>query len=221
MKNSRAVRLLFILVSLSAGMANAAQIATFTDFLTATDPTQTGRLSRNNIAQDWSGGEAFPGVINTTSLYHYQTYSFNVGDTPYIQIEVDSLSPATFVSAYDLSYSPDSAGGPNFGFDTNWLGDAGGSGNFFGTDPLFFQVVVPAFHNLIIVVNQTSVGTTAATGIGNTNPFTINVEGFIDSQFTDPPGVPEPSTVLMGGSGLAIFWLVRRFSVGLAASRLQ
>jgi hypothetical protein len=212
MKNSVAVSRFLMLVPLSLGMANAAIITSFTDFLTATDPTQTGRLSRNGLAQDWSGDETpFPGVINTTSVYHYQTYVFNVGITPYIQIDVDSLATTTFVSAYDTSYAPNSAGAPNLGFDTNWLGDPGASGNFFGTDPLFFQVIVPMNHNLVIVVNQTSVGTTAAAGIGSTNPYNITVEGYIDSSFDDPPTTtPEPSTVLMGTAGLAILWMLRR-----------
>jgi hypothetical protein len=211
MKNSMAVSRVLILASLSAGIANAGVLSSFTDFLTVGDPTQTGRLSRNLVAQDWSGDETpFSGVINTTSVYHYQTYVFNVGITPYIQIDVDSLATTTFVSAYDTSYAPDSAGAPNLGFDTNWLGDAGTSGNFFGTDPLFFQVVVPMNDNLVIVVNQTSVGTTGAAGIGSTDPFTITVEGYIDSTFDDPVPTPEPSTVFMGTAGLAIIWMLRR-----------
>jgi len=211
MKSSAAVSRLLVLVSLSLGMANAAVISSFTDFLTVADPTQTGRISRNGLAQDWSGDETpFPGVINTTSVYYYQTYVFNVGNTPYIQIEVNSTATTTFVSAYDTSYAPDSAGAPNLGFDTNWLGDAGTSGNFFGTDPLFFQVTVPVNGNLIIVVNQTTVGTTAAAGIGSSDPYNITVEGFIDTEYDDPPATPEPSTVLLGVTGLAVLCALRR-----------
>jgi hypothetical protein len=200
-------------LTLSCGMAQATVITTITDFLVATDPTQTGRLSRNGIAQDWSGGEAFPGVINTTIVYHYQTYSINVGNTPFIQIEIDSLSTNTFLAAYDTAYLPNSGGTPNLGFDTNWLGDAGSSGNFFGTDPLFFQVIVPANHNLILVVNQTATGTT---GLGNTNPYTITVEGFIDSAFTDPAAAPEPAGVLLSSGGLLVLSLA-----GFARKRAQ
>jgi hypothetical protein len=185
-------------VLLSSTTAHAAVISDFTDFLSNTSATQLGRLSRNGLAQDWSGSEAFPGVLNTTTSYHYQTYVINVGGLPFIQVDVDSLSANTFVSAYLTSYAPNSAGTPNLGFDTNWLGDPGGSGNSFGTDPLFFQVIVPKFSNLVIVVNQTSTGTT---GLGSGSPFHITVEGFLDSEFTD---APEPSTVGLSCGGLLL-----------------
>ena len=190
---------LVVITLLATSSAQALSILDVTDALNAGDPTQFGRLSRNGIPQDWTGGEPFPGVINTTLPYYYHTYLVNVGITPFIQIDFDSVSTRTFVSAYDTSYAPESAGSPNFGFDTNWLGDAGVSGNFFGVDPLFFQVLIPQDHNLLIVVNNT------AAGFGVGDPFHLIVEGFIDSQFTDPPGttpVPEPTTMLLLGSGL-------------------
>jgi hypothetical protein len=115
--------------------------------LTLQDPTQLGRLSRNAIPQDWASDEAFPGVINTTTSYRYVTYLVNVGMTPFVQVLFDSLSLNTFVSAYDTTYDttyvPNSAGLPNLGFDTHWLGDAGFSGNAFGTDPVFFRYSFP------------------------------------------------------------------------------
>ena len=77
---------------------------------------------------------------------------------------------------------PNSAGSPNFGFNTNWLGDAGTSGNSFGTDPLFFQVVIPANGNLLVVLNNTGAGNV---GVGNS--FHLTVEGFYDTQFGDTP----------------------------------
>jgi hypothetical protein len=188
-----------VLLLLVATSARATSILDVSGALTLGDPTQLGRLSRNGIAQDWVGTEPFPGVINTGTSYHYHTYAVNVGITPFVQISFDSVSANTFVSAYDTAYLPDSAGAPNFGFNTNWLGDAGSSGNFFGTDPLFFQVIVPAGHNLLVVVNNT-----AASNVGVGDPFHLIVEGFIDSEFTDPPAVPEPATLLLGASGLAV-----------------
>ncbi len=115
-------------------------IDSFTSALTTTDPTQLGRLSRNGISQDWTGSEgAFSGVINTTTTYHYTTYTYtptDLLDAQYIQIDVDSVSANTFFSAYFGSYDPlNPAAG--------CLGDAGSSGNAFGVDPLFFQVIVP------------------------------------------------------------------------------
>jgi hypothetical protein len=196
---------LVVLLLLAAGPARAATILDVSGALAAADPTQLGRLSRNGILQDWVGSEPFPGVINTTTLYHYHAYVVNVGTTPYVQVNFDSISVNTFVAAYDTAYLPNSAGTPNFGFDTNWLGDAGLSGNFFGTDPIFFQVLVPLNHNLLIIVNNTG-----AANLGVGDPFHLIVEGFIDSAYTEPTVVPEPATLLLGGIGLAAAGLRRR-----------
>jgi hypothetical protein len=196
---------LFGVALLAAAAGRTEILFDTTSALTLGDPTQVGRLSRNGLPQDWFGSEAFPGVINTTTTYNYHVYEVNVGNTPFIQVDIDSVSANTFFSAYDTSYSPDSAGGPNFGFDTNWLGDAGTSGNFDGVDPIFFQVVVPENHELLIVVNNTGA---ANNGVGD--PFHLTVEGFIDSNFTDPSTVPEPTTVFVCGGGLALMALVRR-----------
>ena len=207
MRSTRTAGKLFILPLLALLATAAAQASVILDVASALDledPTQLGRLSRNGIPQDWLGDEPFPGVITTTVSYHYHAYLVNVGDTPFVQIEVDSVSRDTFVSAYDTSYLPDSAGTPNFGFDTNWLGDAGASGNLFGVDPAHFQVLVPQNHELLVIVNNTS----GNAGIGD--PFHLTVEGFIDSDFTNPPGVPEPTTVFVCGAGLALMALARR-----------
>jgi len=198
---------LFIL--LATGSARATSLLDVSDAVALTDPTQVGRLSRNGVPQDWTGGELFPGVINTATPYHYLVLSVAVGITPFVQIEFDSVSTNTFISAYDTTYAPNSAGGPNFGFDTNWLGDPGLSGNSFGTDPLFFQVLVPQNHNLLLVINNTAAG-----NVGVGDPFHLIVEGFIDSEFTDPPvaaPVPEPATLLLSGGGFALLGLRRRY----------
>ena len=190
-----------------AAIAQADILFTVTDSLNASDPTQTGRLSRNGIPQDWVGSESFPGVINTGSTYHYTTYAVNVGLTPFIQIDFDSISAVTFVSAYDTTYLPDS-GGLNFGFDQNWLGDPGISGNYFGVDPLFFNVIEPVNSWLIVVVNQTTPGTA---GLGDL--YGLTVEGYIDSDFTSTssdstPPVPEPSGLILTATVLGVVGLV-------------
>jgi hypothetical protein len=199
------MKMIFASAVLFIGFSIAGQAAVIfdtTSVLTNTDPTQIGRLSRNSLAQDWSGSEAFPGVLNTTTSYYYTTYSINVSPFSYIQIEMDSLSANTFASAYLTSYMPDSAGSPNFGFNTDWLGDAGSSGNYFGTDPIFLQVIVPAGQNLVLVVNNTAAG-----GVGLGDPFHLTVEGFYDANFDE---TPEPTTVLLVGGGLAAAGLITR-----------
>lgn len=196
-----------LLALLAAAAAPAALLLDVSSQLSLTDPTQLGRLSRNGIPQDWTGGEPFPGVLSPTTAYRYHTYVVNAGITPFIQISFDSVPVNTFVSAYDTAYLPNSAGAPNLGFNTNWLGDAGTSGNFFGTDPLFFQVLIPLNHDLVIVVNNTGA---ANLGVGAGQGFRLIVEGFIDSEFTDPAPVPEPATFLLGAGGLALLGLGRR-----------
>jgi MYXO-CTERM domain-containing protein len=211
-----------LLLALVLGtVAHAQTVLDVTSALVLGDPTQTGRLSRNAVPQDWANDEPFPGVINTTITYHYHTYIIDAATMalgPFAQITFDSTSANTFVSAYYTSYLPDSAGTPNFGFDTHWLGDAGTSGNFFGTDPVFFQVVVPTGMSLVVVVNNTS---SANVGVGD--PFNLLVESFSSTEYdppltptvTPPPltAVPEPSTYGVAGAvmlaGLAV-WRRRR-----------
>jgi PEP-CTERM motif len=184
----------FVLLLLAAGTARAVPILDVTSSLSLSDPTQMGRLSRNGVPQDWVGSEPFPGVINASTAYHYTTFSVNVGITPFIQIEFDANFPNTFVSAYLESYDPTSEAT----IATTWLGDAGFSGPLFGFDSVFFQVFVPANQNLVVVVNNTN-----SLGIGD--PFRVLVEGFIDTQYTDPAApVPEPDTLLLSGGGLLL-----------------
>lgn len=184
----------------SCGAASAATLLNVTDTLASTDPTQLGRLSRNGIQQDWVGTEPFPGVINPGTSYFYQTYSVNVGVTSFIQITFDDTGPSEFVSAYVGAYLPDSAGAPNFGLDTNWLGDAGSSGNLSGGGPRSFQVIAAANSNLIVVVNNTTGGVFLPL---NNGTYNLHVEGFIDQNFDNPPpAVPEPSSRLFLTVGL-------------------
>jgi len=204
MKTIIALGRALMLMSAASALSQADILFDITDQLVAGDPTQLGRLSRNGIQQDWAGSETFPGVINSTTSYHYTTYSVNVGFTPFIQIDFDSFNTSnTFISAYDVSYNPDSAGAPNFGFDVNWLGDAGASGNFFGLDPRFFNVIATPNTNLIVVVNDTVAGSG-----GLLQPYHLTVEGYVDADFTP---TPEPSMFVVCFAGLAVILFVTRF----------
>src|SRR5262249_5390941 len=206
MKRMSMIGELVVVMLLITGSARASAILDLEGALTLEDPTQLGRLSRNGVPQDWASDEPFPGVINATTAYHYLTYLANVAMTPFIQILFDSVSPNTFVSASDTSYLPNSAGLPNLGFDTHWLGDAGFSGNPFGIDPLFFQVLIPENHDLVIVVNNTAAG-----NIGVGDPFHLTVEGFIDSEFSEPKAaVPEPATGVLAMTGFVLLALANR-----------
>ena len=194
------------LAAAAFAVCSAAQAAiifdTGTTALVGGDPTQLGRLTRNGIASDWSTNKTFPGVTNPNTSVHYRTYfidplSFNA---PFVQIDVDDPMAAIFVSAYLDSYTPNSLAA-NRGLDINYRGDDGSTGNPF-TDPGFFQVVIPSGHKLVLVINDPS---TNNAGLGKN--FDVLVEGFADTQFTDP--VPEPASILLGGAGLGCLALFR------------
>ena len=202
MKMKIASKFLYVLLGalLLVSVAQADTLTTFTTSISGSDPTQLGRISRNGVPSDWSGLKVFPGIINPSTVYNYHTYSVNSGVTPFIYITMDSVPGNTFASAYFPSYNPTNVG-PNNGLDVNYLGDAGSSGNYFGTNPISFEVYVPVHANFLVVVN-----TSSNAGLGQ--PFTITVQGFLDDQFTS---TPEPGSLVLLGSGvLGVAGLVRR-----------
>jgi hypothetical protein len=155
--------------------------------LSPADPTQFGRISRDGVTSDWSVPKTFPGTINPTTPYTYQTYSVFDQFFKYVQVTFDSVAIDTFSAAYLGTYDPTNQ-------SQSYLGDPGFSGNFFGTDPLVFQVVVPIPNNVVILVNETD-----ENGVGA--PFHIIVEGFTNTNFDDTI-TPEPSAQSLAAIGL-------------------
>ena len=182
--------------------------------LANTDPTQLGRLSRDNITPDWSFDKDFPGVFNPTTSYHYKTISVFVPSwLSFLQISIDSNNGDILGSVYDTSYNPNPLAA-NRGLDVNYLGDPGGSGNFFG-NPIFFQVVdrtaanSPSGGTIILVLNETT-----TTGTGLNSPVGLLVEGFSDTAFDET--APEPVTSTLMGVGLLAFVARHRRQSGTA-----
>ena len=200
-------RLLVIITLMALGLglaapASAGLITAFTATLSSADPTQLGRLNRDGIPSDWSSAKTYPGEINLATAYHYSVYTipaamfdFGIGGyAGYVQVSIDSPYSTTFGSAYLNSYNPTDPG-------ATYLGDPGTSGNFFGVDPLFFSFYLPQGANLVLVFNDTT-----SSGVGLNLPAGFLVEGFVDTDYTDPGprGVPDPgSTLLLLGMGLA------------------
>jgi len=168
--------------------------------LSAGSPTQLGRISRDGIISDWSSPKVFPGTINPATSYHYENYLVPIQYFPFIQISFDDVSGQanTFASAYLNSYNPANKA-------LNYLGDAGSSGNFFGVDPIAFQVLVDTGNTLVVVVNDAN-----AAGAGVGQPYRIIVEGFSDTNFNE--ATPEPATMLLSGGGLGVALLLFRRS---------
>src|SRR5262249_31359222 len=110
MKSLSTIGGLLVGLLLAANTAQAIPLLDITDALSLADPTQLGRLSRTGVPSDWSASKAFPGIINSSTTYHYHAYLINVGLTPFIQISDESASTNLFFSAYDTAYLPNSAG---------------------------------------------------------------------------------------------------------------
>ncbi len=206
-----AAALLF--AGLSAFTASAAPIALFSgQTVTTSSNTQLGRLSRNNQPQTWTGAEPYPGVVNPTTTYYYNTYTLdyrNLVPNNFVEISFTDTAGngAVFISAYHDSYNPTNK-------QLNWLGDLGYNSIAYGTaDSLTFQVGLQYLQNLVLVVNNTGTGTTASSGLNN--PFDIYVNAYTDTMYDDATVTgmvsPEPSTFIELGTGLlAVAGVARR-----------
>jgi hypothetical protein len=188
-KRFAAVTGIWLMLALGS-VASADTLLDISSSLSASDPTQLGRLSRNGVPSMWTIPEPFPGVFNPTLSFHYHAYDVFDGfptsprnhsevTSRFVQITLNSATTSLFVSAYADAYTPDPVP-VNRGLDTNWLGDLGTSGNYFGTAPAYFQVFVPEGHNLIVVVSEAG-----SPGAGLNLPFHVLIEGFTDTQYTD------------------------------------
>ena len=210
---------------LTASSATALTLSNTTDtFPTTGTATQTGRLVRNAIPQDFSGSEVFPGSNNPTITFNYIYLTLTpaqLGNLRNVQIELDTQGLGLFASAYANSYNPPSASNPSGNFQTNWLGDIGSSGDYsFGNTPngtpdiAFFGVTVPAGSSLLVVLS-TSGAASGTTGTGAGTPYNLRIEGFSDVVYSD--AVPEPSTWAMAVGGLGVLILLQRRRTRLPA----
>lgn len=162
--------------------------------------TQFGRISRDGFPSDWSASKAFPGVTGAPTPLEYETITVNSGAFSFIQITLDDPTVSLFASAYLNSYNPVNVA-PNYGLNVNYLGDAGFSQPF--GNPSFFQIVVAPFTNIVININE------LAPGFGEGSPLELIVEGFYDTDYNDTTPVPEPSSIVLLGGGIALLSVFR------------
>ena len=181
-----------------AAPAFADTVAAGTVAITASDPTQFGRLSRNSVPQTWTNDEPFPGILNPGSAYSYTTmavsFAPNTGQDVYYDIGFDETAGDMFASAYLNSYDPTKLA-------ANWIGDMGYDFDLVPGDELFFDVVVPTGNSLVLVFNSTN-------GTGATAPADFYVNAYsdteYDSDFPAAAAVPEPASwaMMIAGFGL-------------------
>ncbi|MGI4852896.1 MAG: PEP-CTERM sorting domain-containing protein [Janthinobacterium lividum] len=196
---------------LFASSAFATTIDYFTGSVTTSNPTELGRFSRNAVPQTWTGQETYPGLLasSTATTYYYTTYTYAASlftGAPYVSVSFtdDNNTALTFITAYAGSYNPSSR-------NTGWLGDEGGSGDYFTSTPLdgrYFDVILPVGQDLVLMVTTTGGGTS-----GTGQPYEVAVNAFADTMYTDAPAAvtPEPSTIIELGTGmLAMMGVVRR-----------
>lgn len=190
--------------------AKAEPIASFSTQLTTASLTESGRPSRSQTPQTWTGTEQYTGTIAGT--YYYQIYRFAgslFAGAPYVDISTfdPTNGSSYFIVAYANSYDLSNRG-------QNWLGDAGFSGNYQINDGGDFNVLLPVGDDLVLVVNST------VNGVLPNYAFDVNVDAYGDTEY-GPAITPEPSSWLLATSGLFLLGglLWRRHSLVPVVSR--
>jgi hypothetical protein len=135
--------------------------------LAAGDPTQTGRMGRDAVANSCAFPKACPGAIaGDTAQHRYDLYTFTNGPTAVCATITTTtnctVAPNQIITvAYLGSFNPAN-------LCTNYIGDPGGS----PTPTNSFKVNLPA--NGVLVVNVHEI-----TASGGCSGYTINVDGLV------------------------------------------
>ncbi|HET6646416.1 MAG TPA: carboxypeptidase regulatory-like domain-containing protein, partial [Pyrinomonadaceae bacterium] len=108
------------------------------------DPTQTGRLTRNGVASTCATPKAFPGM-NDSLVRHFDQYSFtnNSASTACVTFSVSNTCASNlFAATYAGSYNPAN-------IMTNYQSDPGASGN-----PMTWSTNVAAGQTIVLVIHE-------------------------------------------------------------------
>ena len=180
-----------ILAALSAlSQLPAAVITSGTVTLDDSDPTQLGRVLRNNVPSVWGTVKPFPGIASAASTFNYELVNFNTSGFNQIQITYvhnSGVNANIFGVAYDGSFNAGNLA-------LNYLGDQGNSVLPASPGPRIFQLDTGTSQSIVLAFS------TAATNAFGVVGYTV--EGFNS-------GVPEPSTLGSVGAALGLLAFLR------------
>ena len=127
-----------------------------------TDPTQLGRLSRDNVPPDWSFQKDFPGVINPTVSYHYETVSVFVPSWFPLSSDQHRQQQHRHIRLGVRHFLQSKSDCRKPGSGRQLPGRSGCAAETSSVTPCFFQVVdqtaanSPSGATLILVLNETT-----------------------------------------------------------------